>query len=180
MYSFHDCSDSLHGLLTMNRSYLEHVRATFGDRGPPVAFPLPAATRKKASSSGEPDGGGIESSPCLVRARVGTVTADIVPPASGEPRCRSLLVRASLFVPCSGKKYLAVSQVQSQSDDELEISARKRAPHARERPPSTPFMRAFASKERLPVSMALPPRTLAEIFVHSCGRMPTLVSYSLR
>lgn len=96
------------------RSYLEHVRDTFGENGPPSAFPLPAdaagaaakakekarvAGKQSASLSsrswgaGGGEGNGGDSSPCLMRVRVGDVSADVTPPSTGEVLCRSLLVR---------------------------------------------------------------------------------------
>lgn len=79
-----------------SRLYLEHVRVAFGGFGPPPAFPTPgaaaAAARMRALRSSEGgDGGGL--SPCLMHVRVGDVSADVTPPATGETLCRSLLVR---------------------------------------------------------------------------------------
>lgn len=69
---------------------MRHVREAFGQHGPPSAFPLPATARKEALRKG---GDGIESPPRLMRMRVGMVSVDVNPPATGEALCRNLLVR---------------------------------------------------------------------------------------
>lgn len=101
----------------VHRSYLEHLRETFGDRGPPPAFPLPGAAPTTAAAAtttttagreappsrpagrgewGPGAGDGGESAPCLVRVRVGNVSLEATPASSGEALCRGLLVRGKL------------------------------------------------------------------------------------